>query len=68
MLMGRSYTGTYRKTTSSSLIQRRLTVSKCIPIDMDLAKETGSERSGARRRTGTMEFMAINMLLKFDVL
>jgi hypothetical protein len=31
-------------------------------IDMDLAKEIGSERSGARHQTGTMEFMAIQVL------
>ncbi|OJD17655.1 hypothetical protein AJ78_02246 [Emergomyces pasteurianus Ep9510] len=27
-------------------------------IDLDLAKEVGSERSGARHQTGTMDFMA----------
>jgi hypothetical protein len=32
-------------------------------IDLDLAKEVGSGRSGARCRTGTMEFMAIEVLL-----
>ena len=31
-------------------------------IDEDLAKETGSGRSGARHQTGTMEFMAIQAL------
>ena len=31
-------------------------------IDEDLAKEIGSERSGARHQTGTMEFMAIQVL------
>ena len=31
-------------------------------IDEDLAKEIGSGRSGARHQTGTMEFMAIEML------
>ncbi|RCI16304.1 hypothetical protein L249_2827 [Ophiocordyceps polyrhachis-furcata BCC 54312] len=31
-------------------------------IDLDLAKELGSGRSGARCRTGTMEFMAIEVL------
>ncbi|EFR01293.1 FunK1 protein kinase [Nannizzia gypsea CBS 118893] len=35
-------------------------------IDMDLAKEIGTERSGARYRTGTMEFMAIEVLLNTD--
>ncbi|KAK2731597.1 hypothetical protein FQN57_003279 [Myotisia sp. PD_48] len=35
-------------------------------IDLDLAKEVGSERSGARHQTGTMEFMAIQVLLKVD--
>ncbi|OJD28487.1 hypothetical protein ACJ73_00118 [Blastomyces percursus] len=35
-------------------------------IDMDLAKELGSGRSGARCRTGTMEFMAIEVLLNVD--
>ncbi|KAL1956479.1 hypothetical protein VTO42DRAFT_7277 [Malbranchea cinnamomea] len=35
-------------------------------IDMDLAKELGSGRSGARCRTGTMEFMAIEVLLNID--
>lgn len=32
-------------------------------IDLDLGKELGSGRSGARCRTGTMEFMAIEVLL-----
>ncbi|RMZ90674.1 hypothetical protein DV736_g2093, partial [Chaetothyriales sp. CBS 134916] len=32
-------------------------------IDLDLAKELGSGRSSARCRTGTMEFMAIEVLL-----
>ena len=31
-------------------------------IDLDLAKEVGSGRSGARHQTGTMEFMAIQVL------
>jgi 5-carboxymethyl-2-hydroxymuconate isomerase len=31
-------------------------------IDEDLAKEIGSGRSGARHQTGTMEFMAIEVL------
>lgn len=35
-------------------------------IDMDLAKELGTGRSGARCRTGTMEFMAIDVLLGAD--
>ncbi|TPX24430.1 hypothetical protein DIZ76_013777 [Coccidioides immitis] len=35
-------------------------------IDMDLAKELGTGRSGARYRTGTMEFMAIEVLLNID--
>ncbi|KAN0071182.1 hypothetical protein V8E54_010613 [Elaphomyces granulatus] len=35
-------------------------------IDLDLAKELGSGRSGARCRTGTMEFMAIEVLLNVD--
>ncbi|EFR03242.1 FunK1 protein kinase [Nannizzia gypsea CBS 118893] len=35
-------------------------------IDLDLAKEVGSERSGARHQTGTMEFMAIEVLLNVD--
>ncbi|PGH23710.1 hypothetical protein AJ80_02316 [Polytolypa hystricis UAMH7299] len=35
-------------------------------IDLDLAKEVGSGRSGARCRTGTMEFMAIEVLLNID--
>ncbi|KAG5289062.1 serine/threonine protein kinase Sgk2 [Histoplasma ohiense] len=35
-------------------------------IDLDLAKEVGSGRSGARHRTGTMEFMAIEVLLNID--
>lgn len=35
-------------------------------IDMDLAKELGSGPSGARCRTGTMEFMAIDVLLSVD--
>jgi hypothetical protein len=37
-----------------------------VHTNLDLVKGIGSERSGARRRTGTTEFMAINMLLKFD--
>ncbi|EXU96023.1 protein kinase [Metarhizium robertsii] len=32
-------------------------------IDLDLAKEVGKGPSGARHRTGTMEFMAIEVLL-----
>jgi Fungal protein kinase len=32
-------------------------------IDLDLAKELGSGPSGARHRTGTMQFMAIEVLL-----
>ena len=35
-------------------------------IDLDLAKDIGSERSGARHRTGTMEFMAIEVLLGYS--
>ncbi|KAL1972798.1 hypothetical protein VTN31DRAFT_6340 [Thermomyces dupontii] len=35
-------------------------------IDMDLAKEIDGGRSGARCRTGTMEFMAIEVLLNVD--
>lgn len=35
-------------------------------IDLDLAKEVGSGRSGARCQTGTMEFMAIEVLLGVD--
>ncbi|OJD20317.1 hypothetical protein ACJ73_08347 [Blastomyces percursus] len=35
-------------------------------IDLDLAKELGTRRSGARCRTGTMEFMAIEVLLNKD--
>ncbi|KAI9782551.1 MAG: hypothetical protein M1816_001848 [Peltula sp. TS41687] len=35
-------------------------------IDLDLAKEVGSGRSGARCQTGTMEFMAIEVLLNVD--
>ncbi|OJD12531.1 hypothetical protein AJ78_06896 [Emergomyces pasteurianus Ep9510] len=35
-------------------------------IDLDLAKEVGSTRSGARHQTGTMEFMAIEVLLNID--
>lgn len=31
-------------------------------IDLDLAKVIGSEGSGSEHRTGTMEFMAINIL------
>ena len=31
-------------------------------IDLDLAKELNSRLSGARHRTGTMEFMAIQVL------
>ncbi|OJD22161.1 hypothetical protein ACJ73_06495 [Blastomyces percursus] len=34
--------------------------------DLDLAKEVGSGRSGARHQTGTMEFMAIEVLLNID--
>ncbi|KAI2639447.1 kinase-like domain-containing protein [Xylaria nigripes] len=35
-------------------------------IDLDLAKEVGSGRCGALCRTGTMEFMAIEVLLDKD--
>jgi len=35
-------------------------------IDEDLAKEIGSGRSGARHQTGTMEFMAIQVLQRVD--
>ncbi|KJZ68222.1 hypothetical protein HIM_12387 [Hirsutella minnesotensis 3608] len=35
-------------------------------IDLDLAKELASGRSGARCRTGTMEFMAIEVLQGID--
>ncbi|KAL2037271.1 hypothetical protein N7G274_009960 [Stereocaulon virgatum] len=35
-------------------------------IDEDLAKEIGSGRSGARHQTGTMEFMAIQVLQRID--
>ncbi|PGH16587.1 hypothetical protein AJ79_01693 [Helicocarpus griseus UAMH5409] len=35
-------------------------------IDLDLAKEIGSGRSGARHQTGTMEFMAIEVLRNVD--
>ena len=33
-------------------------------IDLDLAKQVGSSRSGARHQTGTMQFMAIEVLRK----
>jgi len=35
-------------------------------IDLDLAKVIGSEGSGSVHRTGTMEFMAINVLLRIE--
>ena len=35
-------------------------------IDLDLAKELDREPSGARHRTGTMEFMAIEVLLGYS--
>ncbi|KAL2044998.1 hypothetical protein N7G274_002773 [Stereocaulon virgatum] len=35
-------------------------------IDLDLAKVAGSGRSGARHQTGTMEFMAIEVLQGID--
>ena len=35
-------------------------------IDLDLAKEEGQGPSGARHRTGTMEFMAIEVLLRIS--
>jgi hypothetical protein len=35
-------------------------------IDLDLAIEVGGERTGARHQTGTMEFMAIQVLQKID--
>ena len=35
-------------------------------IDLDLAKELGAGPSGARCRTGTMEFMAVDALLNRD--
>ena len=34
-----------------------------MPIDLGLAKELGCKRSGACCHTGTMEFMAIEVLL-----
>ena len=37
-----------------------------ILIDLDLAKVLGSGRSGARHQTGTMEFMAIEVLQGID--
>jgi serine/threonine protein kinase len=37
-----------------------------ILIDLDLAKEVHSGRSGARHQTGTMEFMAIDVLRQAD--
>ena len=39
---------------------------KGILIDLDLAKLRGSGPSGARHRTGTMQFMAIEVLRKAD--
>lgn len=33
-------------------------------IDLDLAKENGSDQTGARHQTGTMEFMSIEVLRK----
>jgi hypothetical protein len=35
-------------------------------IDLDLAKEVGTDPSGARHKTGTMEFMAIEVLRQID--
>lgn len=35
-------------------------------IDLDLAKVFGSGRSGARHQTGTMEYMAVEVLLGID--
>jgi serine/threonine protein kinase len=35
-------------------------------IDLDLAKEEGQGPSGSRQRTGTMEFMAIEVLLRIS--
>lgn len=35
-------------------------------IDADLAKKVGSKPSVARHQTGTMEFMAIEVLLGFS--
>ena len=35
-------------------------------IDAELGKESGSGRSGARHQTGTMEFMAIQVLQRVD--
>ncbi|CAH0034559.1 unnamed protein product [Clonostachys rhizophaga] len=35
-------------------------------IDLDLAKERGSGPSGARHQTGTMQFMAVEVLRKTD--
>ncbi|KAM4067749.1 hypothetical protein HRG_009852 [Hirsutella rhossiliensis] len=39
---------------------------KGVLIDLDLAKEEGTGPSGARHRTGTMEFMAIEVLLEIS--
>ena len=35
-------------------------------IDLDLAIEVGGGRTGAQRKTGTMEFMAIEVLREYD--
>ncbi len=39
---------------------------KGVLIDLDLAKEEGTGPSGTRHRTGTMEFMAIEVLLEIS--
>ncbi|KJZ69932.1 hypothetical protein HIM_10688 [Hirsutella minnesotensis 3608] len=44
------------------ITDRKMTGHMGMLIDLDLAKELGSGRSGARCRTGTMEFMAIEVL------
>ena len=44
------------------VIAKTANTSAGILIDLDLAKEQGSSRSGARHRTGTMQFMAIEVL------
>ncbi|EDN09411.1 predicted protein [Histoplasma mississippiense (nom. inval.)] len=59
----------YRDSSENSIITTdpaKADGSTGILVDLDLAKEVGSGRSGARHQTGTREFMAIDVLLTID--
>ena len=52
----------HRDISMNNIVIAGTETSTGILIDLDLAKEQGSSRSGARHRTGTMQFMAIEVL------